>query len=56
MDAGLRLGERYFESRHLAAVESFRKVVSSGPDDSQYDDGLYMLAWSHYRLGGARRP
>jgi TolA-binding protein len=52
VDASLRLGDRYFESRQLAkAIENFRRVVSGGADGSQYDDGLYMLAWSHYRLG-----
>ena len=52
VDASLRLGGRYFENRQLQkAVENFRRVVSAGSDDSQYDDGLYMLAWSHYRLG-----
>jgi TolA-binding protein len=52
VDASLRLGRRYFEGRQLVkAIESFRRVVSAGADDPQYDDGLYMLAWSHYRLG-----
>jgi TolA-binding protein len=52
VDASLRLGERYFEGRQLGkAIENFRRVVSVGADGTQYDDGLYMLAWSHYRLG-----
>ena len=52
VDASLRLGGRYFEDRQLLkAIENFRRVVSAGAEDSQYDDGLYMLAWSHYRLG-----
>ena len=62
IDASLRLGERYFTQadrardaqRDLllkAATDSFRRVVAAGPDDGQYDDGLYMLAWTHYRSG-----
>ncbi len=50
--AHLRLGDYYFEYNELeSAIPHYRRVVDlEGVDGSLYDDGLYKLAWTHYRL------
>jgi len=50
IEANFRLGNRYFLLAEVdTAIEYFSRVVAAGPTDPQYDDGLYWLAWSHYR-------
>jgi cellulose synthase operon protein C len=50
IEANFRLGNRYFLLADVdMAIEYFSRVVDAGPDDPQYDDGLYWLAWSYYR-------
>ena len=50
--AHLELGEYHFEYNELdAAIPHYAKVVElEGVNGSLYDDGLYKLAWTHYRL------
>ncbi|MCB9779141.1 MAG: tetratricopeptide repeat protein [Alphaproteobacteria bacterium] len=54
--AHLRLGEYYFdyatnEAEIAMAIPHYEKVLElAGEDGELYDDGLYKLAWSHYKL------
>ena len=49
--AHLRIGEYYFDYNKLdEAIPNYRRVVElEGPEGSLYDEGLYKLAWSHYK-------
>ena len=50
--AHLRLGDYHFEYNELeAAIPHYRQVVElEGVNGALYDDGLYKLAWTYYRL------
>jgi tetratricopeptide (TPR) repeat protein len=50
--AHLRLGDYHFEYNELdTAIPHYQRVVElEGVNGSLYDDGLYKLAWTHYRL------
>jgi tetratricopeptide (TPR) repeat protein len=50
--AHLRLGDYHFEYNELdTAIPHYRKVVElEGVNGPLYDDGLYKLAWTYYRL------
>ena len=50
--AHLRLGDYHFEYNELeAAIPHYERVVAlEGVNGTLYDDGLYKLAWTHYRL------
>jgi TolA-binding protein len=49
--AHLNIGEYYFEENSLdeAIYHYDRAVQLEGIDGSYYDEGLYKLAWSHYK-------
>ena len=49
--AHLRIGEYYFEENDIdIAIPHYEKVVElEGEGGSLYDEGLYKLAWSHYK-------
>jgi TolA-binding protein len=50
-DAHLRIGEYYFDYNKLTeAIPHYEKVVEiEGENGRLYDEGLYKLAWTHYR-------
>ncbi len=50
--AHLRLGDYHFEYNELeTAIPHYQKVVElEGVNGTLYDDGLYKLAWTYYRL------
>ncbi len=49
-EAHLRMGEEYFDANRLeAAAESYRSVLSA-PGSPLYEEALYKLGWTYYRL------
>lgn len=50
--AHLRLGEYYFDYNQIdEAIGHYEEVIRlAGEDGELYDDGLYKLAWSYYKL------
>ncbi|MAE70326.1 MAG: hypothetical protein CME06_07630 [Gemmatimonadetes bacterium] len=49
-EAHLRMGEEYFDANRLEhAAESYRSVLAS-PDSPLYEEALYKLGWTYYRL------
>ena len=63
-DANMRLGEYYFElpgtrSELLAnlrtAIEYYNAVLADGPTGQNYDEAIYKLGWSHYKLNEYER-
>lgn len=50
--AHLRLGEYYFDYNEVdAAIPHYEAVLKlAGPEGELYDEALYKLAWSHYKL------
>lgn len=58
-DANMRLGEYYFDlptdpkDRTLnvrTAISYYEAVRSDGPSGRNYDESIYKLGWSHYKL------
>lgn len=46
----MRMGEHYFDRNELeAAAESYEQVLA-WPASSLYEEALYKLGWTHYRL------
>ncbi len=52
IDGNYILGDLHFANNEVEeAVPYFQAVVDRPPPDNQrYDEGVYMLAWSHYKL------
>ena len=50
--AHLRLGDYHFDYNELeASIPHYQRVVDlEGVDGALYDDGLYKLAWTYYRM------
>ncbi len=50
--AHMALGEHYFDNHNIAkAIENYGRVVDlHAPEGQHYENGLYKLAWSHYKL------
>ncbi len=50
--AHLRLGEYYFDYNQVdEAIPHYQAVLKlAGPEGELYDEALYKLAWSHYKL------
>ncbi len=50
--AHLRLGEYYFDYNQIEqAIPHYEAVIQgAGEEGALYDEGLYKLAWSHYKL------
>ncbi|MCK6506610.1 tetratricopeptide repeat protein [Myxococcota bacterium] len=50
--AHLRLGEYYFDYNQTEqAIPHYQEVIRlAGPEGDLYDEGLYKLAWSYYKL------
>ncbi len=58
-DANMRLGEYYFDlpgprdnpSVHvLTAIRYYEAVLADGPAGRNFDESIYKLGWSHYKL------
>ncbi len=50
-DANMRLGEYYFENNATEqALVYYQRIVDNGEHARYYDNGMYKLAWSHYKL------
>lgn len=58
-DANMRLGEYYFDlpgprdnpTFHvLTAIRYYEAVLRDGPAGRNYDESIYKLGWSHYKL------
>ncbi len=58
-DANMRLGEYYFDlpgprdnpTVHVAtAIKYYEAVLADGPKGRNYDESIYKLGWSHYKL------
>ncbi len=52
VEAQFRRGELLFSDNQFDyARDAYREVVKAGPDTDFYKQGLYKVAWSHYKLG-----
>lgn len=58
-DANMRLGEYYFDlpgprdnpTVHVVtAIKYYESVLADGPNGRNYDESIYKLGWSHYKL------
>jgi TolA-binding protein/cyanate lyase len=58
-DANMRLGEYYFDltgprenpTAYVAtAIGYYKAVLADGPDGRNYDESIYKLGWSHYKV------
>ena len=63
-DANMRLGEYYFElpgqrpdpvANVRTAVSYYGAVMADGPTGQNYDEAIYKLGWSHYKLNEYER-
>lgn len=58
-DANMQLGEYYFDlpgtreapTQHVhTAIKYYEAVLTDGPEGKYYDEAIYKLGWSHYKL------
>jgi TolA-binding protein len=58
-DANMRLGEYYFDlpgtraepTKYVAtAIAYYEAVLADGPTGRNYDEAIYKLGWSHYKI------
>ncbi|MDP2317276.1 MAG: tetratricopeptide repeat protein [Pseudomonadota bacterium] len=58
-DANMRLGEYYFDltgprenpTAYVAtAIKYYKAVLADGPSGRNYDESIYKLGWSHYKV------
>lgn len=57
IDGNYILGDLHFANNEIEeAIPYFQAVVDRPPSENQrYDEGVYMLAWSHYKLSNYRK-
>lgn len=58
-DANMKLGEYYFDKAESAqttaenipiAIKYYESVLKDGPSGRNYDEAIYKLGWSHFKL------
>ena len=49
-EAFMRMGEQYFDRNQLAAAADAYRAVLQWPSSSFYEEALYKLGWTEYRL------
>lgn len=59
-DANMRLGEYYFDLSNAKvnvpiAIRYYEAVLADGPSGRNYDEAIYKLGWSHYKLDNYSR-